>query len=1191
MSGKTNWTPEQRQAIETVGTSLLVSAAAGSGKTSVLAERCVYLVCEAQDRCRINELLVVTFTEAAAAEMKKRITDRLIERANSCPESERRRLRGELMLIEQANISTLHSFCLRLIRQHFHRIDLDPAARVIDQDESALLRSEIIKEVFAQRYESGDEPFAQFIEAYGDGRDENLMELVQQTHALMESLVEPAEWRERAIRRIEQGGNLPLGESEMGREFLKLVEEDLDGLLRLTRRTMEQMPGEFGKYKVHLRVMVEEIESWQAFLAREYDVFVAKVKEFKPAKAPSYPESAGKADAKGAVDRIRKALDQFREWVIFSSQQWQDGLKAIQPHAIAFLSLVEDFAARYQKRKRELCGLDFADQERFALHLLRMPEVAEICRAQFKHVLVDEYQDINSVQEAILAAAGRGDNQFSVGDVKQSIYRFRLAEPGKFLEKSEVFGRNEGGKRIDLNCNFRSRAGLLDAINGVFRCLMTKSAAEIEYDSSHELNAGADYPAADEAGFIGVPIEMHLLEKQGRGESAEDELDRAEREALLIAKRIKEMVGKRKIFRKTGGGWEQKELRYSDIAVLLRATAHKADYFADALRQHDIPVQTDRGGGFFEAAEIRDMLALLELLDNQQQDVPLAAVLRSPIGGFDADALARIRLASPEGAFHRAVRMYAEQKKDELAERLNKFFEEVGEWRTLAQRRPLAEVVWKILTETGYLTFCGGLADGAQRQANLLHFHQRCKQYGKFGHGLYRFLRFVEKLKEEQETARPAASEVDEDSVRLMSIHAAKGLEFPVVFVPDLGKQHNLADMHGSVLMHRHAYLGLATADEVKQIRYPSLAQVLIRRKKYRETLAEELRLLYVAMTRAKEHLILIGTSELSAIETWERWAESTVMPAEQFLTGKTMLDWLGPAAAMNEKPGRMAIEIQPYSLAEIATWQEGTTGVDEFTDRQKQFAELRPMGAAADATAERIMSKLEYRYPYQSLTHIAAARSVSAVSKDGLPMPVAWDEEEEHREYVSALSPLRLPRWMQNSAQADAGEIGTATHRVLQHLKFSRANSPEEISRQMNEMISRRLLTGDEVSAVQTDSIVWLMGSPVGELLQKYSGKVIRELPIYFSCEPEVDSDGREGQAGDRVMLRGRLDAAIETEGGLILLDYKTDRVTAENIPKRAAGYERQIGMYCDALKRIGGKNVVAAYLVFLTPRVLQKV
>lgn len=1188
------WTNEQKDAISALGQSLLVSAAAGSGKTSVLAERCVHLICHPQQPCSIRDLLVVTFTEAAAAEMKKRITERLLQRSTdpACSDADRHRLGNELMFVEQANISTLHSFCLRLIRQNFHRLDIDPAARVIDEDESTLLRNETITALFAERYEADDTAFTQLLEAYGDGRDDKLMELVLQTHALMNSLVDPRQWRERALQRIEQGGELPLDQSELGQEFLLGLENNLAALVRMAHSAADQMPDDFSGYQTHLCEIAEQLEDWESRLSAGYDAFAADVCNTEFSKAPSYPkDTPGKDAAKKIVDRIKDAIKEFRDSLIFSADEWRAGLRAILPHAQTFLSLVEDFADRYAKRKRELSGLDFADQERFALNLLCIREVADRCHQQFKHVLVDEYQDINAVQEAILSTVAQADNQFCVGDVKQSIYGFRLAEPGKFLEKSRDFGAGKLGRRIDLNANFRSRAPLLEAINGIFTCLMSEVAAEIEYDSSHRLNAAAQYAAPSEKGFSGTPIEFHLLEKQERGESVEDDLDRTEREALFVARRIQQMIKDKRQVCPTPAS-EPRDIRHGDIAVLLRTVSRKSDYFADALREHGIPVHTSKGSGFFESTEIRDMVALLQLLDNQRQDVPLASLLRSPIGNIDADGLARIRLSHPQMPFHRAAIAYTEAHDDPLSRKLKDFFAHVAEWRRLAQRRPLAEVVWKILTQTGYLTFCAGLPDGDQRQANLLHFHHRCQQYGKFGHGLYRFLQFLQKLQEEQDTARPAVADANDNAVQILSIHAAKGLEFPVVFVPDLGKSHRLTDSYGSILAHRHAYLGLAVPDEIKQIRYPSLAQILVRQRQKREILAEELRLLYVAVTRAKEHLIFLGSGDLSCFENWQSFAENcSRMPPEQFLSGRTMLDWLGPAACAVNHSAPGTFEMAAHSLTDMAAWQNESTNHEQFTARQKQFAELQPITVSPDPKAAQIISRLSYRYPQAHLTQLAAVRSVTMISKTGQPLPIANEEIESARSSY-ADSPLRPPSWLAQSVHPQALEIGSATHRVLQYLDFTQKITAAELNKQIDSLIARRLMPPEEKPAVQIDSILWLMTTEIGQLLAAHPRRILRELPIYFACSPSHFDDAIQNEdPADQVMLRGRLDAAIETDDGLILIDYKTDRVEPERIAQCAMPYERQLNFYRSALERISGKKIAEAYLVFLTPRMVHAV
>jgi ATP-dependent helicase/nuclease subunit A len=1258
MSSSRKWTDEQWDAIRATGSGLLVSAAAGSGKTSVLAARCAHLVCDAADKCSVNELLVVTFTEAAAAEMKDRIEKALREKLAEKAGKEDLYVRKQLKLVEHAAISTLHGFCLRLVRQHFHRLGLDPGARVLDPDETALMRSDVVRDVFVDRYEASDEAFVRFVDAYGEGNDEGLMSLVLRAHDLMESLVDPQDWRRIALERIGDAGDKPLRESELGKDFLAAVTQELVGLTRLARQAAAaRVPAEFPKYVQYVEAMSTEAEGWLTLLRdKGYDALARAVQAYEPERLPTYSNSLrGKQEAQAVVGELKDAMKDgvLREWLRFTSDEWQQAMRATRAHAAAFLSLVEEFGQRYEKDKREARGLDFADLERLALRLLRderaagltPTNVARACHRQFRHVLVDEYQDINAVQEAILVLASTeclcgkdeqdasassdssfslhpsafSSNLFCVGDVKQSIYRFRLADPARFLAKAASFrdpGVHNIGRVIDLKANFRSRGKLLGAINDVFERLMSEAAAEITYDDSHRLREGMQYPDGDpKTCFAGSPIEMHVLPARPRGgsddfDAAAEELDRTEREALLISRRVKQMMGqvggspRMCVMRRGDGGLQPDPIKYSDIVILLRATAHKADQIGDVLRAQGVPVYCDRGGGFFEAPEIRDMLALLSLLDNQRQDVPMAAVLRSPLSGLAhaEDVLARVRLAFADDPFHLAVVRYAKERDDELAASLNDFLKQLDAWRRTAHRRPLAEVIWAVYEQTGYLAYCAGLEDGRQRQANLLHFHQRAEQFGAFSRqGLYRFLRFLEQLQREQETARPAVGGEADDVVRIMSIHASKGLEFPVVFLPDLGKMHNLGDAKGSILIDRAAFLGLSAIDEHKQIRYPSLAQVMVKRRMLRQSLAEELRLLYVAMTRAKEHLVLIGTSDAANVEKWkEQWAaHAGALPPDRFSAGRSLMDWVGPAWAMLAGEGKHSIDVTSHDEAEMATWAVADALRPKLSKEQQRLARLEPLPGepAVDGAARAVIDRLSYRYPHARLSQLPAVRSVSTWTKEGKSVAVAAeveDVDERRRKQVPMDRVLRTPRILIDDAnhRATQAEIGSATHLVLQYLDFAGDCDEADVAVQINGLVNRRLLPAAQARWVDVESILWFFGTEVGQMMRRHARDLWREMPFHLAVDPSrFDAAASSGDRPDQVMVRGRIDVMVPTPGGMVVIDYKTDRVTPADVAGRTEIYRGQVEIYREALQRITGKAIAACYLVYLTPRVVERV
>jgi ATP-dependent helicase/nuclease subunit A len=1235
---KTPWTHEQERAIKTTGRSVLVSAAAGSGKTAVLAERCAYLVCDAPDKCGVDELLVVTFTNAAANEMRERIEhvlrDRLEKQDDPC-------LARQLALIERAQISTLHGFCSRIIKQNFHLLGIDPNCVTLDEDEATLLRNEVARELFADRYagESAGE-FQKFIDLYGSGNDEPLMHRVIRTHELLSSTIDPKSWVQRAMNRIASARKGDLRKSDLGAQLIHVIACGLVDLKRKAIHASERLSEMDGlaHYAEYVNELLAAIQDWTGqFADGDFDALSAAVQGFEMPKLTAVRgiEESLREAGKQIVDSVRKSMQQGTLFEVsrFNTAEWRDGLARIATPTRIFLDLTLEFSRRYRKAKDEIRAMDFSDLERHALKILRderfpdqlVPtDAARAYHGQFAHVLVDEYQDINAVQDAILTLVsrpqvtpspctqgeGRGEgsaqNLFCVGDVKQSIYRFRLAEPKRFLDRAEKFrnGDDGVGEVIDLSHNFRTRAPLIDVLNEVFSRLMTKDAAEITYDNSHALRAAFPYPSDTTDCLAGAPVEIHLVPKPPRAEvdsdPDSDELDRSEREAVVIAHRIRELMGqgekgapKARVFDKSLGAL--REIRYRDIVILLRSMRVKADQFAEQLRAAGVPVHSDSGTGFFESMEVRDILSLLRLLDNQRQDVPMAAVLRSPLAKLPNadDCLARVRLAfrGKSIPFHEAVVRFAHQGGDEIAASLLDFLQNLGRWRTLAHRRPLAEVLWRIYDETGYLAFCAGLEDGEQRVANLIALHERARQFGTFQRqGLGRFMQFVKNLQEQSDLGQPSVASEADDVVRIMSVHRSKGLEFPVVFLPDLGKRHNFADSRGIILVDREAYVGLQAVDEEKRIRYPSLPWVLCQEKLKRQMLAEELRVLYVAMTRAREHLILVGTCDEKTRNGWEDWkSHEGALPNDVILGCNTMLDWIGPVAAAIEssKPGSFTGIL--HDDEQIQQWAGQIIRRPALSEDQKKLAKLDPLdpSPAPDKFATGVIDRMTAPYAWNSFTRLPAVASVTSLTKSGRAAP--GGESASRADLVSFDLELAAPRCVAKDQRATPTEVGSATHLVLQYLDFTKASSAAEIERQLEAMTRRKLVLAAHAKIVDREAIQWLAQSELGLLLNKHHSQLRRELPVYFA-QPAADGPNTDGGL-DRVMIRGRLDVMLPLDDGLLIADYKTDRVTADTIDARAEFYREQITSYADAIARISGQPVNRIYLAFLAPRILRRV
>lgn len=1217
---KPRWTDRQLEAIRTVDRNVLVSAAAGSGKTSVLAERCVYLLCDAPQRCSAGELLVVTFGEEAANEMRSRIQENLRQRAAAGDDPH---IRRQAALIEHAEISTLHSFCNRLLRRHFHRLGLDPSSRILDGDEARLVQTDVCRELFGQQYDrTQPEAFLALIDAYGNGQDQLLIRQVIDAHRTLCSVVDPDAWMAQALHRIEEAGQLPLEQSAMGQEYLSAVAADLEAVAETCRRSARAIAdlGDFAGYVAALNDLAGQVDSWKAALAGHgYDRCCAVLRAFAPTRAPRVRKTAPNRDAAWTLfDSSRKLVATLAQrGLVFTADELRQGVRQIAPHARELLWLVGEFGRRYRARKAQLRAWDYADLERYVLDLLRErgrtplapSPVALACRRQYAHVLVDEYQDINEVQDAILTLLSRdgpagspnAGNLFCVGDVKQSIYRFRLAEPSRFLARQQrLRPGGPGGKVVDLPDNFRSRKPLLDSLNALFQRLMTRAAVDIDYDDTHRFNALAQYPpSTDPNGFTGAPIELHLLPDRMPGQpvdaDADDatdlDADRALREATLTARLIRRLMGhdgspRRTIAQRLGDTMVLRPIEHRDIVILLRTVAHQAQQYAQVLADWNIPVHNDSGRGFLDAMEIRDMLSLLSLLDNQRQDLPMAAVLRNPLLGVPdpEDALARIRLAFADDAsgppFHVAVKRYAAEQNDELAQRLRTVLAELDIWRDMAQRQPLADLIWSIYQRTGLLTFCAGLPNNRQRQANLIHLYDRARQFGSFARqGLSGFLEFLASLSDEGDLAQASPVSAAGNAVRILSIHRAKGLEFPVVFVPDLGKRINMKDCQGDILLDRHAYLGLNVADLQRRVRYPSLASQLVERRIRQQTLAEEMRVMYVAMTRAREHLVLIGSCSDNKLQGWmQTWASHRApLPPNTVLSAITMLDWLGPATATLQNPAH-TILIERYSIDDVRTWTPPAAPPQDLARRQN-LADLKPLSPAPppDPAAQALIQRVCWTYPHDAASSFQAAISVTSLAK---PAPAPSAAAPPDASSLARLLPdpaYRTPRVL------SAADRGTATHLLLEKLDFSRPCTRGDLLAQVESLVALKLATRQQAQAIDLDTVLWFLSTPVGRQMRRSAATLLREVPFYLAIPPAL-----AGPADllERVMLRGRIDALVPDTDGFAIVDYKTDNVAGPAVATRAEQYRPQVEHYRQAVERITGRPARSAHLVFLTPR-----
>jgi len=1236
------WTAAQRAAIETTGQSVLVSAGAGSGKTAVLAARCAYLVSDARPPCNIDELLVVTFTDAAAAEMRQRIAQALRQRMAIAPNQGR--IKYQLALLDSAHISTIHAFCRRLLNRYFAQADIDPQAPIMDPHDAALLRQETAQGVFehlAEQEGRRGEAFLDLVAAYGAAGEGALQRLILKISDFLDSLPDPDDWIEETQARFKSARPAVLAKPWLEQlcdtlraelaEQIRTVEKQLRNLSACPAYLDEFLPP-LSDYRDALEVWLEKLDSNP--LPKTIDgICTGAIADFKfstiPAKRGRMYKDLGEAEqaefaaaqdlVKGVRDKLykKRLAESFSR---FTCADWAEGIARTAPHVRTLLTILQSVRKQYRAAKADLGVVDFGDLQRVTLDLLRdeTTGIAARLRDDFRHVLVDEFQDVNPVQAEILrlisheSGAKRPGNLFAVGDVKQSIYRFRLAEPRLFLQRHRAFQKTDPkadrgavGRAIHLVENFRSSREIITAINGVFEKIMAPDLGGIAYDEHAKLKYGPD--DAKPAG--GPALELHTLQKLSRaddtGDDDTDALDweQIEREAYVIAERIGSLV--------------EQGRRYGDIVILQRSMKLRTAVLARTLSQLDIPVFADGSGGFFESIEVLDMLALLSLLDNEQQDIPMAAVLRCPIFGepLTDEQLAELRVALPDAErslpFHVAVRRYAEAGRDSiLKSRLVAILDQLRRWRHRSRRRPLADVLWQVYEESGYPARISGLRDGRQRRANLLQLHEYARQFGDFRRqGLHRFLQFIDTLREsgadlDAGTVATPAGNV----VRIMTVHRSKGLEFPVVILGELGKQFNMADARGAILIDRRLGIGMQAVDVDRRITYPTLPHRLVARAVKDQSLAEELRILYVAMTRAKEKLILVGTGNPPklSVSTTE---DDGPLPLLERQGAQGMLDWVAGAIAA-QPAGRVTLLSDPpnpeavfaarhYSAEEMSTWRIEPHIPTKASQRLQKLSHMAPLGhppvsAGAQPVVDLVRRRLTTPYAGRAMTHIPAVVAASALKHRYMALhdiedPAAEWSAGEPRDAKPAASARRFktPDFLSRSRDPEPTSLGTWTHALLQRVDLARPCDKADLIRQRKELVSAGVLARDEAAAVDLDAIAWFFTTPLGQRLRQPSTRHLREWPFTLGIDPHrYNPEAGAGDTEDLVLVRGIIDLLFDTGEGWEILDYKTDNVRGENLQQRADLYAGQLRIYADAAEAVWKRRPKRCWLAFLTPR-----
>lgn len=1265
MSSSTKWTIEQQSAIDAPkpgardSQTLLVAAAAGSGKTAVLVERILQKLQDEKHPLAIQELLVLTFTKAAAQEMKSRIGAKISE---TYAKTHSPYLEEQLNLLPSAHISTIHSFCQWLIQSYFYRLDLDPNLRVGSEGEMKLIAREVLENYLQESYEQGSPEVLRLSLRFNrKADDEALMELIESIYEFSRAQEDPRGWLEDAVNMYRLACSVPIEKQPWGRYF------------------MDRLKDEVELCSMRLQLMLEYLakgEEWGKNLpamATEYDTFVKKLRDIDTwdelvdliiglqATFDHYPRAVKpkKGNIPSEVDMDTylylgaQNKEFFKRFWDTSSYHWQslftkksdfwiEELQKQVPLMEALVKVVLDFDVAYKERKQQEGLIDFSDMEHMALALLteevvvvdgkrvRIPSpVSEELRCTFKAVMVDEYQDTNGVQEAIVNMVANKDNRFYVGDVKQSIYSFRAADPTLFQEKYESFSKDLEAeeRRIDLAKNFRSHNNILEATNYIFSQIMSKDAAELNYGPAEALYAGKQIENPPEK-WVGGPVELHLLtvparqqENSSDDDEEEETLTAIEQEAQFVVQQIKELHEREALVLDKNSSDSYHTFRWSDAVILLRSIRGTANVFVEALREAGIPAYAEDKTGYFETMEIQLILSLLQVIDNPEQDLPLASVLRSPLVGLIGDELAQIRLYLNEHeqdakdldrdpTFWWGISHMVQVAKDQdqlglLDARLVRFVEQLEYWRTYSRRASVSDLLWRVYEDTHFVEYVSAMENGIARRANVLALYDRAKEFerGNF-RGIFRFLRFIDNLRDAGEDMSPAQTVGEADNVvRIMSIHKSKGLEFPVVFLCGAGKRFNVRDLGRETLFHKEAGLGILGYHETYRMTYPSLFWFYIRSLKEQALKAEEERILYVALTRAKDKLYIVGNTSnpeklaKKAMKVLQVGKDVTAISKEYVWEENSYLGWLVKVlmrhpigAEFRKLAGDIPFDNTnlPYlnSQWSVTIYKEGTFKKlkEEYPDLSnvKRLQQLAPRDIGH--LPEEIQKRFSYAYQYQHSTETAAKITVSEIKR-------RYEEVEElsdhlvlrvqHKEGEQELLPIfaKKPKFLEEEKVEDRGtKFGTLMHTVMQELPIRYYNI-HYLKLELHELKEQGFINKEEAKAIPVQKVLDFFKSDVGvRLLKAYEANaesVKRELS--FSLLLEGKTLDMELQEGEDVFLQGIMDLAFEEDGEWVLVDYKTDWVPEDADPVHFLKdrYQIQLDVYAKALEKITNKKV----------------
>ena len=1205
------WTEEQQKVISLRDRNILVSAAAGSGKTAVLVQRILSKIMDTERPVDIDRLLIMTFTRAAAGEMKERISAAIDQILYDNPDNEH--LQRQASLIHNAQITTIDGFCAYIIRNYFHMIDLDPGYRTAEEGELKLLREDVMKEVLEAAYARKGEKFLSLVECYATGKtDDEIRDMIYKLYDASMSHPFPEEWIEECLEVYQVDSLEDLHDTPWMKLIWDAADESIVQVRELLSRAATICREESGPYFYEATLdddilLLRAAET--AVKERDYNGFSELLKNHKYARLSTKKDLSVDEEKKIQVKDLRdsakglwnelteKYFNQTEELILEYLQYCRRPMEGLAEVTLQYKDAFAD-------RKREQNILDFTDMEHFAWEL----------SARYDEVMVDEYQDSNLVQEMITnLVAGWADkrkNIFMVGDVKQSIYRFRLARPELFMEKYHRYSLEDSEEqRIDLHKNFRSRGTVLSSVNYLFRQIMGEDLGGITYEDENALYTGASFP--ERADGKEPETEVLLIEKDGEELEQQGNQTVQELEALAIAQRIQKLVGIEEVLDKDSGTY--RKAGYGDIVILLRTSAGWAEPFSQVLASKGIPVYTASRTGYFAAQEVVTLLNYLRICDNPMQDIPLTGVLHSAIGGCNTQELAIIRSKCPDGMLYESLLAFRDRKTDDrdeeelvLREKISHFIELLEEMRDLAVYTPVHELIQYILRKTGYGDYVRAIPGGAQRGANLHMLVEKAMEYEKTSYrGLFNFVRYIEKLqKYEVDFGEVNLADAGNGAVQIMTIHKSKGLEFPIVFAAGMGKQFNFQDINSRFLIHPDMGFGVDVILPEKRLILSTVHKQIIRRQLKRESLGEELRVLYVALTRAKEKLIITGTiaklADVLQAVSWQMGRRETLLPIRTRGEARNYWSFILPALARHEamlplfreygiadrqiqvcEMEHAEFKVQKITAAELV--QGEILGQTDSQMQEKLLKEWDSRKIYDEEIHEILTERFAFRYPFEYLKDLPVKVSVSELKKR------SWQGEEEKEESLFYEPDIQeiIPTFVSGEKEEYRGAArGTAYHRLMECLDYTHAEDVHQIQKQIRMPTDSRKMSPEEAQCIRIADILAFVDSKLGQRMKTAAEQnaLYREQPFVIAQKMNQIEAAWNGE--ETVLVQGIIDAYFIEDDEIVLVDYKTDKVSPGGEQDLIDLYHIQLEDYAAALERMLQKKVKETYIYSFTLR-----